>query len=257
MASWQVYTLLGIALAFVLGIPFMASRLRELELSRAGLGHLNEWTDHHMLEHVTRILSAMGYRVGRAGEAYPAFDLLLTDGLGQQRAVLVRHWRKVIDAAVVKDLANAAVALGRGAAMIVTIERYTPGARAVGRATETILWSLPDLARAIGQIQSGAVAFPDLPAQPRVINPPYTIEMLARAPATAEATPAPVPQSDGRVPMRSRRRSARMRKGEKWSGGDTPFCPRCGKKMAPRNTPDGREFWACVNYPRCLGSRPK
>jgi restriction system protein len=32
----------------------------------------------------------------------------------------------------------------------------------------------------------------------------------------------------------------------------TPTCPACGVKMAPRsNSPYGRKFWGCVNYPRC------
>jgi len=32
----------------------------------------------------------------------------------------------------------------------------------------------------------------------------------------------------------------------------TPTCPACGVKMAARsNTPYGRKFWGCINYPRC------
>ena len=32
----------------------------------------------------------------------------------------------------------------------------------------------------------------------------------------------------------------------------TPTCPACGVKMTARsNSPYGRKFWGCVNYPRC------
>jgi hypothetical protein len=32
----------------------------------------------------------------------------------------------------------------------------------------------------------------------------------------------------------------------------TPTCPACGVKMTARsNSPHGRKFWGCVNYPRC------
>jgi len=35
----------------------------------------------------------------------------------------------------------------------------------------------------------------------------------------------------------------------------TPTCPACGVKMTARsNSPYGRKFWGCVNYPRCAQS---
>ncbi len=266
VSLWQVYTLLGMAIAVLIGLPFISGRLREIQLSQAGLGHLQEWSDGDMLRHVARILGAMGYRVQQAGPDYPDIDLILTDGLGQKRAVLIRHWRRIVDDADVTAYAAAAAELGKAPAMMVTIERYTQKAREVARASEIILWSLPDLARAIGEIRRTSVAFPDLPATPTVVNPPFTMEVLPdseqqryRRQTLLEelGRPAEDQAAAAKLPMRPRRRPVRLRKGEKWGGGDTPFCPRCGKKMVVRRNPGGDEYWACPTFPRCLGSRPK
>lgn len=257
MATWQVYTLLGLVLAILIGLPFIAGRLRELQLSEAGLGHLKEWSDEDMLRHMARILGAMGYRVHRAGEEHPQFDLLLTDGLGQRRAVLVRHWRQVIDADVVTAFTEAAAELGKAPGMIVTVERYTLKAREAAKASEAILWEISDLARAIGQIKRTSMAFPDLPAVPAVVNPPFTMEVLATAQQPTEPATPVQPQPEGKVLMKARRRPTRLRKGDRFAGDGVPFCPRCGKKMAERTNPNGTTYWACPSFPRCLGSRSK
>lgn len=38
-----------------------------------------------------------------------------------------------------------------------------------------------------------------------------------------------------------------------------PYCPKCGaemkKRLARKGKQAGKEFWGCVNYPRCTGTR--
>lgn len=256
--DWAIYGLMGLLVSMLIGIPMIARRVRELQLHAAGLDHPERLTDEEMLLHMARLMMGLGYRVRRAG-AGEEFDLLLTDGLGQKRALLIRHWRTQVDAELVTRLAEETEVQGMGPPMIVTVARFTLKAREAARAAGVILWSVPDLAWAIGQVKRTAASYPDLPTRKPIEYEPPPLEETA-ATAAAEPEPAPLARNpDALVPMRSpRRRPTRLRRGERnWSPGDVPFCPRCGKKMETRGHASGEEFWACPNFPRCLGSRRK
>lgn len=258
--DWPIYALMGLLASMLVGIPMIARRVRELQLHAAGLDHPERLTDEELLLHMARLMMGLGYRVRRGG-AGESFDLVLTDGLGQQRGLLTRRWRSQVDGDVVTRAAEEAEALGMGPPMIVTIERFTLKAREAARAAGVILWSVPDLAWAIGQVKRTAMAYPDLPMRKTIEYEAPPIQADAAAAAAPEPEPAPLARNpEAMVPMRSaRRRPSRMRRGERhWGGGgDVPFCPRCGKKMETRTQESGEEFWACPRFPRCLGSRKK
>lgn len=268
MVAWQWYGILGVVAAFLIALPLMADRLRDLDLNKAGLGNVKTMTDEDMLQHMSRLLGALGYKVQRADEGDPIIDLILVDGLGQSRAVHVRQWRKTIDEGVIHQVAEAAQALGPGLPMIITVERFTYKARQAGTALGVILWSLAELASAIGTVRKNSVNYPGLPSQREAELLAIFEETLPVAPAAAEegteanpdeenpeAATAAVAASTIPTPT-ARRRPVRMRKGQAWSSSDTPTCPRCGRPMEIKSTSKG-EHWACQSFPRCLGTRSR
>lgn len=261
--SWPLYGILGLVVAFLISMPLLLQRLRERELHQAGLDHPDRIDDEEFMRHMSGLLRALGYRVLRAEESDP-YDLLLTDGLGQKRAALIRHWRKSVDEPVVREFARTAVEAGPGAPLIVTIERFTYKATEAAKETGMMLWALPDLARAISQVKSTMEPMPALPSrrvaataaqqEPEEQEESPAMTLLkqmqgeeASAAAGAMGVPKPTP----------RKRPVRMRRGERsLASGETPFCPRCGRKMEIRKQ-GNQEFWACPQFPRCLGSRRK
>lgn len=252
--TWPLYGFLGLVVAVIAGLPLMAARLRERRLHEAGLDDPERITDEEMLRHMTGLMEALGYRVRRVAD--PDFDLVLTDGLGQQRAVLVRHFRKTVNESGVNRLAESAARLGKAAPMIVTVERFTYRAREAATARGVILWSLPDLARAIGQVKRAAAVYSDLPSRSRE----EALSVLGGQPEPGRDA-GPLPEAEERsavVPMSAaRRRPGRSRRGARAPiPGEVPFCPRCGRKMMVMTNHSG-EFWACPLFPRCLGSRQK
>ena len=257
-----MYALLGVLVATLLCAPLIAAHLRELRLSQAGLGHAAQLTDEHMLAHMTRVLSALGYRVRRPTEAEQAFDLILLDGLGTRRGVFLRRWRTAVDDSIVRSVAEAGTRLGKAAPMIVTIDRYTQKSRDAARATGVVLWGLADLSRAIHKVRQSAVAYPDLPPWPGLPSTepaePFTMPRLERT--------RPRPRSEEAAMEQSRRalsvitgydRAVRKRQRARREDDDgAPRCPRCGKVMIIRQGKSG-EYWSCPKFPRCLGSRTK
>jgi len=270
VAAWQWYGILGVVAAFLIALPIMADRLRDLDLNKAGLGNIRTMTDEDMLLHMSRLLGALGYKVKRADEDDPTIDLVIVDGLGQSRAVYVRQWRKVIDEPVIHQVAEAAQALGPGAPMVITVERFTYKARQAGAAAGVILWSLSELASAIGTVRNNSVNYPGLPSRresellavfeetmPSPANPQTGKSDLEESPEELEPTaPTEAAAASSIPPPASRRRPVRMRKGQTWSSGETPTCPRCGRPMEIKTTPKG-EHWACQTFPRCLGTRSR
>jgi hypothetical protein len=148
--NWQTYVLLGVLAGLVLGFPLLARRMREYRLSQAGLDNLTQMLDEDMLMHMARLLGALGYRVYRPTWEDAGFELVLVDGLGQKRGVLVAHWRNAVDVPVVQQAVAAAARLGGTAPMIVTVEYYTWKARAEAAEAGVILWTLRELTQAIG-----------------------------------------------------------------------------------------------------------
>ena len=229
--NWSVWALLGLLLAFGISAPFMANRLRQYRLSRAGLGDISLMTDDAMRLHMARLFGAMGYRVFRTDPEKDGFDLVLLDGLGQKRGVLLGQWRRPVDEKVVARAAGAAQTLGGAASMIVTVAYYTYKARAEAEATGTILWSLGDVTRAIG---------------------------LIRQAADDRALPTPVPQaSPEQLALDILMEPAATGEPARWqtlfNERSAPKCPRCGKKMViKRNSKSS--YWGCRAFPRCLGT---
>lgn len=262
-----LYALLGILAAILVGAPLVAGRLRELQLSQAGLGHATQLTDEQMLAHMTRVLSALGYRVQRSTEAEPEFDLILVDGLGHKSGVSLHRWRASVDDSMVAAVAEAGRRLGKAAPMIVSIDRYTQKARETAKATGVVLWGVADLTRAIHKVRQTAVAYPDLPPRPGLpgAKPVALVAMprLVRKQPTSRSKP---PSEEDEVEQSRRALSVitgydravrkRQRARRREDDDDAPRCPRCGKLMVLRQGKNG-EYWSCPSFPRCLGSRAK
>lgn len=247
---WYMWAAAGLLLALAISAPFTARRLRELKLNRAGLGDAALMTDDAMRLHMVRLFGAMGYRVFRPSpEQQSGFDLVLLDGLGQKRGVLLSEWRRPVDESVVSKAAAAAEALGGATSMIVTIEYYTYKARREAERTGTILWSLGDLTRAIGQVQRAAAGDDQLqPPEPQAQarRSQQALELLMEPAASREAV------------QESPWGTARSTPGEGsgWlslAEGGAPKCPRCGKKMLIKRSSRG-SYWGCRAFPRCLGT---
>jgi hypothetical protein len=162
--SWLTWTLLGFLSGIGVGLPILSRRLREYRLSQAGLDKLGHMTDEDMLRHMGRLLGALGYRVFRPTWEDAGFQLVLIDGLGQKRGVLLSHWRRAVDEPVVQQAVEAAERLESTAPMIVTVEYYTFKAREAADKAGVILWSVPELTQAIGRVKQAAVAYPEIPA---------------------------------------------------------------------------------------------
>ncbi|MDB4893757.1 MAG: Topoisomerase binding zinc finger [Firmicutes bacterium] len=162
--NWQTYVLLGFLAGLVLGFPLLARRMREYRLSQAGLDDLTLMLDEDMLMHMARLLGALGYRVYRPTWEDAGFELVLVDGLGQKRGVLIAHWRTAVDVPVVQQAVAAAARLGGTAPMIVTVEYYTWKAREEAAEAGVILWTLRELTQAIGRVREAAVDYPEIPA---------------------------------------------------------------------------------------------
>lgn len=250
MDDWRLFVVLGALIALGIGAPLVAARLREYRLSLAGLDDLDQMTDESMVAHMTRLFAALGYRVQRPDAQEAAFDLVLSDGLGQRRGVLLRHWRRQVDERMVEEAAAESRKLGIASPMVVTVMRYTWKARQTANESGTILWSLKELTEAIGQVKDTAVAFPDLPAALSVVTD-VTATGEGAGPfvkPAEEAPPKPV--------VKPRRRPERIRRGQTWDSSEVPKCPRCSRRMVVRRGADG-DYWGCPAFPRCLGTRTK
>lgn len=262
--EWQGYVLLGMALALAVAAPVLVQAVRVGRLSRAGLDNVSRMTDEDMVLHMARLCGAMGYRVFRAPESEPAFDLILIDGLEQRRGVVVRHWRRRVDAPDVQTAADAAAHIENAEPMLVSLEGFTAKARAVAKQTGTILWSLPELTAAIGRVKQSAMAYPEVPminvvpGRLPAAGQQAVVPLRSVLEAPAEHRQDPARQGGGPGEPRRRKRGERLRPGEVWEQDPTvaPKCPRCGRRMVARTT-DGGEYWGCPTFPRCLGTRPK
>ncbi|HLN60506.1 MAG TPA: restriction endonuclease [Symbiobacteriaceae bacterium] len=253
--EWPGYALLGMAGALALTAPVLTRALREVRLSRAGLSNVDKMADADMVLHMARLFGALGYRVYRAPASEPAFDLILVDGLGQRRGVVVRHWRERVDAPAVQAAAEAAGRIDHAEPMIVSVAGYTLQAKQAAVATGTILWALAELTEAIGRVRQSAVAYPELPALNDGQGGNDQVAVPLRA--VLQAPPREAPPSAGVPYVPPRRRPERNRPGDSWvEPGTAPRCPRCGRRMVVRRSAEG-EYWGCPTFPRCLGTRQK
>lgn len=253
--DWPGYVLVGMGVTLALAAPVLTQAMREQQWSRAGLSNVAQMTDEEMLLHMARLCAALGYRVYRAPESEPAFDLILTDGLGQRRGLVVRHWRMRVDAPEVEAAAEAAGHIANAEPMLVSVAGYTYKAREAARRTGAILWSLAELTEAIGRVRQSSMAYPEPPvihagAQAAGQEVAVPLRSVLQPPVTEKEVPPPV------VTPRKRHRPERVRPGDWQEPGVPPKCPRCNRRMVVRRNADG-EYWGCPMFPRCLGTRPK
>jgi hypothetical protein len=246
--AWYWWTLFGALIGSLIGIPVLNQRILLLKLNQAGLDDPARMTDPEMATHMSRLFYAMGYQVDRPEPEASAFDLVLRDGLGQQRGVLLRHWRNPVDEAIVAGALAAAAELEKGAPMIVTVRYFTWKARRLAEENGAILWTLTDLTRAIGRLKQASEAVQA--ARPARIPTAATVEPPAAALAEKpEDVTEPV---EGAVDWpedgdRDRRWT------ENNQGNPVPRCPRCGRRMVIRRQ-HGKRYWGCPAYPRCIGT---
>lgn len=253
--AWYWWTLFGALIGSLIGIPVLNQRILLLRLNRAGLDDPTRMTDPEMATHMSRLFHAMGYRIYRPEPEASAFDLILHDGLGQQRGVLLRHWRNPVDESIVAEALAAAQELEKGAPMIVTVRYFTWQARHLAQANGAILWTLTDLTRAIGRLKEASEASTTVQSHPEAVQAAEDpLALLAQpidasgAQAASGALAEPVEGAvDWPEPSEGQRWAENMR------GMPVPRCPRCGRRMVIRRQ-NGKRYWGCPAYPRCIGT---
>ncbi|HYF76546.1 MAG TPA: topoisomerase DNA-binding C4 zinc finger domain-containing protein [Symbiobacteriaceae bacterium] len=253
--GWEGYALIGVLVALGLAAPVIAQVARDSRLHKAGLDKLDQMTLEDMIVHMGRLCGALGYRVFRPVQQDCGFDLILVDGLGQRRGVVVRHYKKLVDDLVLAEVGEAAHELDLAAPMLVSVQGYTYKAREAATKSGAILWSLAELTAAIGRVKQSAIAYPDLPSISTL-----TWQTQGQNAAAARAGRQPEPEEhphERTMEVKPRKRPQRHRKGEGWSDDPViPKCPRCGRKMVVRRGAEG-DYWGCPIFPRCLGTRPR
>lgn len=253
--DWRVYAVLGLLLGLTIASPRLMRRYREHRLSKAGLSDLENMTDEAMAKYLAMLFSAMGYRVFRLTTADPEFDLVLLDGLGQKRGVVVRHWRKQVEEQHVLLAAEAAEQSDTASPLMVTVERFTWKARETAREKGVELWGLPELTSAMQRLKEASEE--EAPPIPAAAGAPAPAAPLASASAPrGGGRQVTVPPGD--LPPAERGGSDRinLKVMELFEDSHVPRCPRCGKRMVVRRNSKG-QYWGCPAFPKCLGTREK
>jgi hypothetical protein len=258
--EWYWWALFGALIGSLIGIPVLNKRILQARLNQAGLDDPERMTDQEMADHMARLFGALGYQVSRPEPDEAAFDLVLRDGLGQHRGVLIRHWRVPVDEGIVQRAVQAAAHLEKGAPMIVTVRYFTWKARQLAQQHGAILWTLTDLTKAIGRLKEEANATAARRRQEEVTTTALEAvhsarqqeaeHAMRRSGALADLTAAEYVEdwSEDEEPSPHDPRWA-----ENTRGNPVPRCPRCGRRMIIRRQ-SGRRYWGCPAYPRCLGT---
>lgn len=131
-----------------------------------------------------------------------------------------KQWRAFkVGVPVVRELYGVMAAKGAAGGFVVTSGRFTAEAEAFAEGRNVQLLDGPKLERMLKHAR-GDVGAP-------------------------RAAAAPVPQSAGVVRQDARPLS--------------PLCPKCSQQMkrrkATKGAKAGQEFWGCVTYPQCRGTR--
>ena len=174
------------------------------------------WREFEML--VGEAFRLQGYRVTESGGAGPdgGIDLVLSQGF-EKFLVQCKQWKAFkVSVTVVRELYGVMAAKGAAGGFVVTSGRFTEDATEFATGRNITLIDGPRLHVLLAQAKA---------ARSTVNQPP------------AGAFEAPVPLVSSAVPA----------------------CPACGaamkKRVAKRGANSGGEFWGCVQYPACRGTR--
>lgn len=174
------------------------------------------WREFEML--VGESFRLQGYRVTEAGGAGPdgGIDLVLSQG-SEKFLVQCKQWKAFkVSVTVVRELYGVMAAKGAAGGFVVTSGRFTEDATEFAAGRNITLIDGPRLHGLLAQAKSALNS----------VNQP-----------TARAFEAPVLSVPSAVPA----------------------CPACGAAMkmrvAKRGANTGGEFWGCVQYPACKGTR--
>jgi hypothetical protein len=247
--AWYWWALLGALMGSMIGIPVLNQRILLMRLNQAGLDDPSRMTDQEMAAHMSRLFTALGYQVNRPEPDEPAFDLVLRDGLGQQRGVLLRHWRTPVDETIVAAAVTAAALLEKGAPMIVTVRYFSWQARKEAQQQGAILWTLTDLTKAIGRLKAASEEGL-LPTQPEAAA---GVQPTPVAPYAPEEGRSSAPEPVGGAVDWPEPSDHDSRWTENTRGNPVPRCPRCSRRMVIRRQ-NGKRYWGCPAYPRCIGT---
>jgi len=218
---------------YVLPLPFLAGAIASVfrRRKRAGLfqgvasaksgsalSGMN-WRDFELL--VGEAFRRRGFSVVETGgeSADGGVDLKLSKG-GEVFLVQCKQWRAYkVSVNVVRELFGVMAAQGATGGFVVTSGRFTEEARAFAEGRNIELLDGPALMAMIGDGRAVIV----------------------------EAAPANTPTDGAEVPPIA-------------TTANEPACPVCGRSMvrrtARRGQKAGGEFWGCVAYPECRGTRP-
>ena len=174
------------------------------------------WREFEML--VGEAFRLQGYRVTETGGAGPdgGIDLVLSQG-SEKFLVQCKQWKTFkVSVTVVRELYGAMAAKGAAGGFVVTSGRFTEDATEFAAGRNITLIDGPRLHGLLAQAKA---------ARSTVNQPPV------------RAFEAPLPPVSSAIPA----------------------CPACGaamkKRVAKRGTNSGGEFWGCVQYPACRGTR--
>ena len=173
------------------------------------------WREFEML--VGEAFRLQGYRVAETGGAGPdgGIDLVLSKG-SEKFLVQCKQWKAFkVSVTVVRELYGVMAAKGAAGGFVVTSGRFTEDATAFAEGRNITLIDGPRLHGLLAQARAAR----------RTVNEP-----------SGRAFDAPVPRPSA-----------------------TLACPACGaamkKRVAKRGGNTGGEFWGCIQYPVCKGTR--
>lgn len=192
--------------------------------------HGMSWSEFEML--VGEGFRLQGYRVVETGGggADGGVDLVLTrpgKNGGEKFLVQCKQWRAFrVGVDVVRELYGVMAARGATGGFVVTSGRFSEDAIKFASGRNVALVDGPKLQGLLRQAQAGTVRSPALPAAPASFARP-----AADSPVQSNVTALPAAN-----------------------------CPLCAKTMvrrtAKRGANAGGEFWGCMGYPACRGTRP-
>ncbi len=174
------------------------------------------WREFEML--VGEAFRLQGYRVTETGGAGPDGGIDLVLGQGSEKfLVQCKQWKAFkVSVTVVRELYGVMAAKGAAGGFVVTSGRFTEDATEFAAGRNITLIDGPRLHGLLAQAKAARSS----------VNQPSALAFEAPVPLVSSAVPA---------------------------------CPACGaamkKRVAKRGTNSGGEFWGCVQYPACRGTR--